>query len=43
MYNQSLSHTKWKCQYYIVFIPKYRRKRMYGAVKKDIVEIIKTL
>ena len=43
MYNQSLSHTRWKCQYHIVFIPKYRRKVMYGAVKKDLVEIIKTL
>lgn len=43
MYNQSLSHTKWKCQYHIVFIPKYRRKVMYGAVRKDIVEIIQTL
>ncbi|MDE7431571.1 MAG: IS200/IS605 family transposase [Lachnospiraceae bacterium] len=43
MYNQSLSHTKWKCQQHIVFISKYRRKRTYGAVKKDIVEIIKTL
>lgn len=43
MYNQSLSHTRWKCQYHIVFIPKYRRKKMYGVVKTDIVEIIKTL
>lgn len=24
MDNKSLSHTKWKCQYHIVFIPKYR-------------------
>lgn len=26
MDNKSLSHTKWKCQYHIVFIPKYRKK-----------------
>lgn len=29
--------------YHIVFIPKYRRKIMYGELKKDIVEIIKKL
>ena len=39
----SLSHTRWKCQYHIVFIPKYRRKVMYGRVKEDIREIVKTL
>lgn len=43
MYNYSLSHTKWSCQYHIVFIPKYRRKIMYGKVKIDMREIIKTL
>ena len=43
MDDSSLSHTKWKCQYHIVFIPKYRRKTMYGRVKKDMREILKTL
>jgi len=43
MDDSSLSHTKWKCQYHIVFIPKYRRKTMYGKVKEDIREILKTL
>ncbi len=43
MNNSSLSHTKWKCQYHIVFIPKYRRKVLYGRLKGDIREIIKTL
>lgn len=43
MDNYSLSHTKWSCQYHIVFIPKYRRKIMYGKVKIDMREIIKTL
>ena len=42
MDNYSLSHTKWSCQYHIVFIPKYRKKIMYGKVKIDIREIIKT-
>ena len=31
MDNKSLSHTKWKCQYHIVFIPKYRKKILYGS------------
>ena len=44
MDDQSLSHTRWKCQYHVVFIPKYRRKEvMYGKVKADIREILRTL
>ena len=43
MDDQSLSHTRWKCQYHIVFIPKYRRKVMYGEVKADLREILRTL
>ena len=43
MDDQSLTHTRWKCQYHIVFIPKYRRKVMYGKVRADVREIIKTL
>ena len=43
MDNKSLSHTKWKCQYHIVFIPKYRKKILYGRVKNDVRKIISTL
>lgn len=43
MDNKSLSHTKWKCQYHIVFISKYRKKILYGRVKNDVREIISTL
>lgn len=43
MDNNSLSHCKWECQYHIVFIPKYRKKVLYGKVRDDIREIIKTL
>ena len=39
----SLSHTKWNCQYHIVFIPKYRKRIMYGRLKADVREIIKKL
>lgn len=43
MDNQSIQHTRWNCTYHIVFIPKYRRKIMYGQVKKDIADILKKL
>ena len=43
MDTRSLSHTRWKCQYHIVFIPKYRQKRLYGQLKADVNEIIKKL
>ena len=39
----SLAHTRWKCQYHIVFIPKYRQKRLYGRLREDVREIIKKL
>ncbi len=38
MDNQILAHTKYNCTYHIVFIPKYRRKVMYGKIwKEDIM------
>ena len=43
MDNKSLSHTRWKCQYHIVFIPKYRKKVLYGKVREDVREIISIL
>ena len=43
MDNKSLSHTRWKCQYHIVFIPKYRKKVLYGRIRTDVREIINTL
>jgi putative transposase len=41
--SSSLSHTRYKCQYHIVFIPKYRKRIMYGRLKADVREIIKKL
>jgi len=43
MDSKSLSHCKWKCQYHIVFIPKYRRKVLYGKVKSDVRDILRKL
>ena len=39
----SLEHTSWRCQYHIVFAPKYRRKVFYGEKKREIGEILRTL
>ena len=39
----SLSHTSWKCQYHIVFAPKYRRKAIYGNLRADIGAILREL
>jgi putative transposase len=40
---QSLSHTRWDCKYHIVFIPKYRKKVIYGALRKHLGEIFREL
>ena len=40
---KSLEHSKYRCQYHIVFAPKFRRKAIYGEIKKDIGEIIRKL
>jgi putative transposase len=36
---ESLSHTKWECKYHVVFIPKYRRKVLYGGTEGSISEM----
>ena len=41
--DNSLSHTRWNCKYHIVFIPKYRRKEIYGKLRADIGQILRTL
>ena len=43
MDSKSLSHTRWKCQYHIEFIPKYRKKQLYGRLREDVRSIIKSL
>ena len=40
---ESLSHTKWECKYHIVFIPKYRKKALYGALRQQLGEVLKQL
>ena len=40
---KSSSHSKYRCQYHIVFALKYRRQEIYGQIKKDIGEILRKL
>ena len=40
---KSLAHTKWDCKYHVVFIPKYRRKTIYGDLRKYLGEILREL
>ena len=40
---QSLSHVRWECKYHVVFIPKYRRKVLYGKLRPKIGAILREL
>jgi putative transposase len=40
---QSLSHTKWECKYHVVFIPKSRRKVLYGQLRQYLGEVLREL
>ena len=40
---KSLNHTKWECKYHIVFIPKYRKKRIYGEIRRELAEVFRRL
>ena len=40
---QSLSHVRWDCKYHIVFIPKYRKKALYGKLRRQVGEVLRDL
>jgi putative transposase len=40
---ESLNHSKWECKYHVVFIPKGRRKVLYGELRKHLGEVLKDL
>ena len=40
---QSQTHVKHYCRYHVVFVPKYRRKSIYGTLRKDIGKILRDL
>ncbi len=40
---KTLSHSTYRCEYHIVFAPKYRRKAIYGQLRADIGKILRKL
>ena len=40
---RSMSHVRWDCKYHVVFIPKYRKKSMFGSRRKEIGRILRQL
>ena len=42
MYN-SLAHSRWDCKYHIVIVPKFRRKALYTALRKELGAILHEL
>lgn len=39
----SLSHSKYECKYHVVFVPKYRRKALYGEIRRQLGVILHEL
>ena len=40
---ESLSHGEWECKYHVVFIPKCRRKSLYGGMRRHLAEVFRKL
>ena len=40
---QSLSHTRWDCKYHVVFLPKRRKKRIFGVLQQHLGEMFHEL
>ena len=41
--SESLSHSKWECKYHVVFIPKCRRRTLYGQLRRHLGEVFRSL
>ena len=41
--NLHVSHVRWECKYHIVIIPKYRRKVLYGNLRRRVGRILREL
>ena len=39
----SLNHSRWECKYHVVWIPKYRKKAIYGQLRKYLAQVFKEL
>jgi len=40
---ESLSHSRWECKYHVVFIPKYRRKALFGTIRRELGSVLRQL
>ncbi len=40
---QSLSHVRWDCKYHVVIVPKYRKKVIYGKLRRQVGPILRRL
>ena len=40
---ESLSHSKWDCSYHVVFIPKMRKRELYGKIRKYLGPVLREL
>ena len=40
---ESLNHIKWDCKYHLVWIPKYRKKVLYGQLRKELGAVLREL
>ena len=40
---ESLSHVRWDCKYHVVIVPKYRRKALYGKMRRPVGKILREL
>jgi hypothetical protein len=40
---ETLNHSKWECKYHVVFIPKYRRKALFGQLRRHLGEVFRAL
>src|SRR3989337_1721488 len=39
----SLNHSRWECKYHVVFIPKYRKKTIFGQIRRELGEVLRRL
>ncbi len=40
---KKLQHSEWECKYHVIFIPKYRRKVLYGTLRQHLGEVLRRL
>jgi len=40
---ESLTHSKWECKYHVVFVPKYRKKALYGKIRRYLKDVFHEL